>query len=123
MPEKTLKAENGEIVLTFDDIAAMERLRRQPAFSVIKNNIILGGSTVKSNVIRNIASKYVGFVSGLTMEEDNYLEFYYDKVMVDAENYDYTITDEAWATIEAEIGVSQASILKDIDYTRAGLTD
>jgi len=122
MPEKTLKAENGEIVLTFDDIAAMERLRRQPAFSVIKNNIILGGSTVKSNVIRNTASKYDGFINGLTMEEDNYFEFHYDEILADAENYDYTISDETWAMLEKEMGSEFVSILKTIDYEKAGLT-
>ena len=122
MPEKTLKAENGEIVLTFDDIAAMEHLRRQPAFSVIKNNIILGGSTVKSNVIRNTASKYDGFINGLTMEEDNYFEFHYDEILADAENYDYTISDETWAMLEKEMGSEFVSILKTIDYEKAGLT-
>ena len=122
-PAQTLKAENGEIVLTFDDIAAMERLRRQAAFSVIKNNIILGGSTIKSNVITNTGGdKYKGLLRDVTMEEDNYLEFDYDKIMADAENYNYNISDETWAMLESEMGSEFVSILKTIDYEKAGLT-
>ena len=121
---QTLKAENGEIVLTFDDIAAMERLRRQAAFSVIKNNIILGGSTIKSNVITNTGGdKYKGLLKDVTMEEDNYLEFYYDKILADADNYDYTISDETWAMLESKMGAEFVSILKNIDYEETGLTD
>ena len=89
---------------------------------MIKNNIILGGSTVKSNVIRNTASKYDGFINGLTMEEDNYFEFHYDEILADAENYDYTISDETWAMLEKEMGSEFVSILKTIDYEKAGLT-
>ena len=67
---------------------------------------------------------YILLLNGksVTIKEDNFFEFDYDKIMVDAENGDYTITDEAWARIESEIGAYCTSILKDIDYTRAGLT-
>jgi len=121
-PEQILRAENGEIVLTFDDIAAMERLRRQPAFSVIMNNLILGGSTNVDNVITNSIGTAKGLIKDVTIKENNYFEFDYDKIMKDAENFNYEISDENWATIEAEMGKEFVSILKGIDYERAGLT-
>jgi len=121
-PAQTLKAENGEIVLTFDDIATLERLRRQPAFSVIMNNLILGGSTNVDNVITNSIGTAKGLIKDVTIKENNYFEFDYDKIMKDAENFDYEISDENWATIEAKMGKEFVSILKGIDYEKAGLT-
>ena len=123
MPEKRVTAQDGQgITLTLDDISAMERLTRQPAFSVISNNIILGGSSDPDKVITNTAGSYEGIIKDVTLKENNFFEFDYDKIMVDAENHNYTITDEAWARIEKEIGTNATSVLKDIDYTRAGLT-
>jgi len=113
--------ENGQIVLTFDDIAAMERVRRQPAYSVIKGNLLLGGSTNPDNVITNAAINYKGFID-LTLKEDNYFEFYYDKIMADAENYDYTISEENWSMLEGKMGKEFVTILKGINYEKAGLT-
>ena len=120
--EQTLKAENGEIVLTFDDLAAMERLRRQPAFSVIMNNLILGGSSDPKNILTNAAENYKGLIKDVTIKEKNYFEFYYEKIMADADNYDYTISDENWAMLEEKMGKEFVAILKGIDYERAGLT-
>ena len=123
MPEKRVVAQNGEgITLTLDDISAMERLGRQPAFCIITNNILLGGSSNPDNVITNNAANKNGLIKDVTMKENNFFEFDYDKIMVDAENHDYTITDEAWARIESELGADTTAILKDIDYTRAGPT-
>ena len=123
MPEKRVTAQDGQgITLTLDDISAMERLTRQPAFCVISNNILLGGSSDPSKVITNTAGSYKGVIKDVTLKENNFFEFDYDKIMVDAENYNYTITDEAWARIESELGANCTAILKDIDYTRAGLT-
>jgi len=123
MPEKRVSAKDGQgITLTFDDISAMERLARQPAFSAIWNNILLGGSTNKNNLITNSAASFKGLIKDVTYKQDNFFEFDYDKIMVDAENGDYRITDEAWARIEKELGTNATSVLKDIDYTRAGLT-
>ena len=121
-PAQTLKAENGEIVLTFDDIAAMERLRRQPAFSVIMNNLILGGSTNSNNVITNSAGSYKGLIKDVTIKENNYFEFDYDKIMADAENYNYRISDETWTMLEGKMGKEFVAILKGIDYEKTGLT-
>jgi hypothetical protein len=119
---QTLKAQNGQITLTYDDIAAMERLRRQPAYSVIKNNLILGGSSNPDNVITNASQAYLGSIKDVTIKDSNYFEFYYDKIMTDAENYDYTISEETWDMLKSEMGSAFVSSLKDIDYKKAGLT-
>ena len=123
MAARKVIAANGEgVTLSYDDISAMERLGRQPANSAIFNNIILGGSANPNNVITNNAADNKGFIKEVTYKADNFFEFEYEKIMVDADNYDYTITDEAWATIEAEIGADCTAILKGIDYNSAGLT-
>jgi hypothetical protein len=120
--EQILKAQNGQITLTFDDIAAMERLRRQAAFSVIKNNLILGGSSNPDNVITNGAESYKALLKDVTLKDGNYFEFYYDKIMADAENCDYTISDEVWDMIKSEMGADFVNLLKPLDYKKAGLT-
>ena len=122
--EQTLTPENGQITVTYDDIAAMERLRRQPAFSIIKNNVLLGGSTEEKNVITNNAvdSNYKGVIRGLTLQENNYLEFNYNSIMNDADNYDYRISDENWELIASAVETEYVEIMKGIDYNKAGLT-
>jgi hypothetical protein len=122
MPEKILRAEGGQITLTFDDLAAIERLRRQPAFSVINNNLILGGSVDTNNVITNGADTYTAFLPDVTSKENNYFEYDYNKILADAENYNYKISDETWAMLEGEMGKEFVDILKDIDYEKTGLT-
>ena len=119
---QTLTAEKGFIVLTFDDIAAMERLRRQPAFSAIKDNLILGGSTDPENVITNNAEDYKGLLKDVTIKENNYFEFDYNKIMADAENYNYDISDDTWAMLTNEMGAEAVNALKKFDYKKAGLT-
>jgi hypothetical protein len=122
MPEKILRAEGGQITLTFDDLAAIERLRRQPAFSVINNNLILGGSTDTNNVITNGADTYTAFLPDVTSKENNYFEYDYNKILADADNHNYKISDETWAMLEGEMGKEFVDILKDIDYEKTGLT-
>lgn len=122
MEEKVLTPENGKITVTYDDISAMERLRRQPAFSVIMNNLILGGSTNVNNVITNSAGTYKGLIKDVTIKENNYFEFDYDKIMADAENFNYDISEETWNMIEEKMGKDFVTILKQLDYKKAGLT-
>jgi hypothetical protein len=100
----------------------MERLRRQPAFSVMKNNLILGGSSKQENVITNGAAKYLGLVKDVTLNDNNHFEFYYEKILADADNYDYSISDDVWAMLKSEMGTDFVNSLKDLDYKKAGLT-
>jgi hypothetical protein len=119
---QTLKAQNGQITLTYDDIVAMERLRRQPAFSVIKNNLILGGSTNPDNVITSGAANYQGLIKDVTLKDNNYFEFNYKEIMADADNYNYDISDDVWAKLKSEMGNDFVNSLKSIDYKKAGPT-
>jgi len=82
----------------------------------------LGGSTNPDNVITNSALSNKGFIKGLTLKEDNYFEFDYDKIMADAENFNYDISEETWDMIEKEMGSEFVNILKKLDYKKAGLT-
>ncbi len=119
--------------LRYEDVAAMERIRRQPAYSLIKNNLILGGSTNADNVITHSGKDYFGMLDK-TDEVNNYLSFTYSDIMADAKNYDYTISDENWEAIRNntaywnEQGATADEVdefidwLKTIDYTKAGLT-
>ena len=100
----------------------MERLRRQPAFCVIMNNLILGGSSDSDKVITNSAESYTGIIKDVTLKENNYFEFDYDKIMADAENFNYDISEETWDMIEKEMGSEFVNILKKLDYKKAGLT-
>ena len=117
-----MEAENGQIVITYDDIVAIERLRRQPAFSVIKNNLILGGSTNPDNVITSGAANYQGLIKDVTLKDNNYFEFNYEEIMADAENYNYDISDDVWAKLKSEMGADFVNSLKSIDYKKAGPT-
>ena len=42
--------------------------------------------------------------------------------MADAENFDYTISEETWTMLENEMGKEFVALLKGIDYEKAGLT-
>ena len=120
----TLTPTDGKIMVSYDDIVSIERLRRQPAFNVIKNNLILGGSTELENVITSSTqTNKTMMIKGLTLKEDNYFEFDYKKIIEGADDYSYEISDEVWSNIASEMGTEFVSILKTIDYQKAGLTD
>ena len=118
----TLTPVDGKIMVSYDDIAAVERLGRQVAFNVAKNNLVLGGSTEYGNIMLPWSTDKMYFKDH-TLIEDNYFEFYHKNIVDDAENYSYKISDEAWSTIASEMGTEFVSILKTIDYEKAGLTD
>ena len=119
-----LEAKNGQIVVPYDDIVSIERLGRQAAFNVIKNNLILGGSTNTANIITSPADGNTKmFIKGLMLKDDNYFEFEYKKIIADADNYTYNISDEAWSVITDKMGTEFTAILKTIDCEKAGLTD
>ena len=101
--------EDGEITLTYEEIAAMERFRRQPACCVIRDNVLLGGTpTVEGGLFTEIADpakiitdnckKAYGYVS-TSHVADNWFEYLYATVMPNAEQQDYTLTDAAWQSI------------------------
>ncbi len=126
MPERTLVASNGRgFTVTLDDIAAMERLERQPAFAFISNNLILGGlregdtlDDVITNDVRNRG--YAGFIEGMEAVYNNYYQYDYSDVMPNIKDYNYTIPESAWNDISSEMNAAYVRILQEIDYTRMG---
>ncbi len=122
---KTVTAQDGNgITLTYYEIAAMERLARQPAFCVISNNILLGGSDNKSLVITNSAANYCGTIKNTENISNNFFEFSYQSVMPYfdpvSETYLYDINEEAWAEIAEFFGENEGSDLKILEKV-AGL--
>lgn len=124
MPERTLTAENGYgFAVTYDDIAAMERLERQPAFSFISNNLVLGGlkpNDTIDDVITNGVEEYKGYVEGTSEIYNNYHKYNYSSIMPNISKGDYTIPKEAWDSIAQETSTSFVRILAAIDYTGMG---
>ena len=116
--------EDGSITLYYEEIAAMERARRAPQYSVVSNNIILGSSpqyetrsgklypidasdpsavitdTCVSKSIRDREITARGYVP-TTAVENNYMRYDYSQMMPGAYTFDYTMPDAAWDTIRA----------------------
>ena len=125
-PEVRRPDADGKITLTYEEIAAMERFRRQPSISVIQDNVILGGRATMENgqyteisdeerIITNGAKNYLGY-NDTTLIRNNYLHYVYDDVMADADVHDYYILESAYAAIEAaltEDGYAFVSKLSD----------
>ena len=114
---------DGSITLTYEEIAAMERARRSPQYSVVMNNVVLGSSPmyVKSgssnypinvsnpaNVVTQTcvsASLLVAEVSArgfvpTTYVGNNFMAFDYREIMPEAYYFYYDITDDGWDMIE-----------------------
>ena len=122
MPERTAVAENGEgITLTYSELSAVDRVSRQPAFNCIKNNIVLGGSEDPEKRITNNAEKFLG-VLRLTDKTDNFMNYDYNEILEDADNFDYTVKDSAWERMEKEMGKDFVEEMKKFDYSKVGPT-
>ena len=105
--------EDGEITLTYEEIAAMERLRRQPAYCVIMNNVVLGGTPMKnidgsfgdSSSLVNVAavltdgcSNYIGYVPTAWVE-NNFYYYYYLDIVPGADEFEYDLVPGMWESI------------------------
>ena len=123
MPAHTVEVENESLTMTYEEIAAFERMQRQPAYNIIKNNIILGGSEDSSKVITYSPGDYPGIRTELTTRENNFFEFDYNKVLENADEYDYTIKKEALSRMKNEMGDAFVSIIKELDKEKIGLTE
>ncbi len=121
--------DTGRITLTYEEIAAMERFRRQPSVSVIENNVLLGGRATygldgrytttsdPSMIITNSAATYFGYNETASIK-DNYFNYLPDEVLEDPKAYEYLIKDSAREAIQAvlsEDGYACADRLKDWD--------
>ena len=117
--------EDGSVTLTYEEVAAMERARRAPQYSVVMNNIVLGSSPVykkdsgsannypinlsnpPSVVTQTCVSATLlaaevsarGFVP-TTYVGNNFMAFDYRDIMPEAYYFYYEITDYGWDMIE-----------------------
>ena len=118
VPDRHFTVE-GEFTLTFEEIASMERARRAPMYSVVKNNVILGGTPIYKEVagkfeipenaepnraafITTSSDSYQGFYKTL-MNENNFMSYEYEDITPGVLNksFDYSISDDAWELIMA----------------------
>ncbi|MBO7762208.1 MAG: right-handed parallel beta-helix repeat-containing protein, partial [Clostridia bacterium] len=124
--------EDGSITLTYEELAAMERFRRQPAVCVITDNVLLGGTPTKVNneftkisnpaqiVVDGVAS-YSHYVP-TSLVEGNYFEYIYDDVLYDAEGYNYDFLPGALESIAEVLGETGFEIISSTDWVQAGVT-
>ena len=153
VPEHIHEARNedGSITLTYEEIAAMERARRAPQYSVVSDNIILGSSPKyekgaggklypidepnPSSVITNttVSASYVKNevqARGLmitTEIKDNYMVYDYSAMMPNAYTFSYEMTDAAWDGIRASntVDADVVEVLKGLStslYEKCGPT-
>ena len=139
--------ESGEVTLAYEEIAAMERLRRAPAFCVIKNNVLLGGTPLMDEERKNrigdvdyaqmindgpasegyvkndqwLRRRALGYIP-TSDEQYNFLRYEYEKVMADPRHFDYHILPEAAAEIAATLDPAEAEAVLSLDYEKTGPT-
>jgi hypothetical protein len=123
-PERVVTAQNGKgYSLTYEEIAAAERLWRQAAMTVISYNLILGASDNLDDVIRNGYKNYLGYLDNTSYIEKNYTREDALSIIPGLLEYDYTISEEALAELEDIMGPAFAAIVGDVDYTNMGIVD
>ena len=120
--------DDGSITLTYEEIAAMERARRAPQYSVVSNNIVLGSSPKyeegwkdgkktlfpidESDPAAVVTNTTVGITTrnkevqarGLmitTEVKDNFMVYDYSLMMPGAYTFNYSMTDAAWEGIRS----------------------
>ena len=124
--------EDGSITLTYEELAAMERFRRQPAVCVVSDNVLLGGTPTTENgafteisnpklIVTNSAQGYQGFVS-TTLVENNYFEYLYGELIFDAENHQYDLLPGALEAIQEVLSDDGYAMVESIDWRAAGLS-
>ena len=120
----TERNEDGSITLTYEEIAAMERARRAPMYSVVMNNVVLGSSPkyvrdsygsnvypIDENSIPSVVTQTCVPVATLQKEVGgrgfvpttyvgyNFMRYDYRDIMPEAYYFYYNITDEGWDMI------------------------
>ena len=124
--------EEGEITLYYEEMAAMERFRRQPAVCVISDNVLLGGRATMENgrytdlsdegkIVTNDAANYLGYVD-TTLIENNFFRYDYRTVIDGIDDYVYYFLPEVKADIEAAVSEEGYALLESIDFERMGVT-
>ena len=151
IPGRTLIVpEDGKVTLTYEEIGAMERLRRAPAFCVIENNVLLGGTPLmddKKNIIGDVNEELMindaavkeGYIDKKTggwshvarprlgyrktsLEAYNFLRYDYNSVMEDPRSCDYRLRKEILADLAKTLEPAEYEAVVSLDATRTGPT-
>ncbi|MBO7763057.1 MAG: right-handed parallel beta-helix repeat-containing protein [Clostridia bacterium] len=123
---------DGSITLTYEELAAMERFRRQPAVCVIKDNVLLGGTPTYEGgkftttaqpdlIVTDGAGGYHGYVP-TSLVESNFFEYLYEEIVYDADNYEYDLLPGAYDAIREVLSEEGYAMIESIDWTAAGLS-
>ncbi|MBO7761362.1 MAG: right-handed parallel beta-helix repeat-containing protein [Clostridia bacterium] len=124
--------DDGSITLTYEELAAVERFRRQPAACVISDNILLGGTPTyeggkytttsdPSMIITDGVDSYQGYVP-TALVENNFFEYLYDEILFDAEEYQYDLLPGALEAFEEVLSKDGYAMIESIDWRAAGLS-
>jgi hypothetical protein len=140
--------EDGAVTLTYEELGAMERIRRAPAFCVIENNVMLGGTPQMDeakNVIGDVdialmldddavRDSYVDKESGekvrrvslgyrpTALEAKNFFRSDFASVVTDARACDYRFREEILPELAATLEPAEYEALVTLDATRTGPT-
>ena len=139
--------EDGSYTLTYEEVAAMERSRRAPQYSVVSNNVILGSTPIyesqaggyvstgivdRTRVVTDTAGagNYRGYIP-TTDVINNFMHYMIDEIAPYAEyDFDYTISDESWDYIAAvalddpalTVTAEALAALQKLDAEKTGVT-
>ena len=141
--------ESGEITLTYEEIGAMERLRRAPAYCVVMNNVLLGGTpfmnaerTERTGDVNPVIMINDGAIEDwhynpktdvwgprprlgytpTTLQSHNYLRYEYNKVMQGARGCNYRLRADVIDEIAATLEECERDAVLGLDANLTGPT-
>ena len=141
--------ESGEITLTYEELGAMERLRRAPAYCVVMNNILLGGTpfmnaerTERTGDVNPVIMMNDGAIEDwhynpktdvwgprprlgytpTTLQSHNYLRYEYNKVMQGARGCNYRLRADVIDEIAATLEACERDAVLGLDANLTGPT-
>ncbi len=139
----TLVDGEWKITLSYEEIAAIEKMERAPGNCVIKDNIILGGTPAQLennskpmdednpavgndlNVVQTIS---VGTGTGVdtrgsTMIDNNFMYFTYEDIIPGAIEREYEICDYGWDLIRDAMDEDFVAMFEKLDQYKCGMSD
>ncbi len=139
--------EDGKVTLTYEELGSMERLRRAPAFCVIQNNILLGGTPYmdeQKNITGDVnpaamindgaenewyvnkegewgPRKRLGYAP-TSLESHNFLRYDFTAVMQDARACNYTLRKDILKELAETLEPAEYEAVTGLDATHTGPT-
>ncbi len=132
-----------QVTLTYEEVAAIEKMERAPGNCVVNNNVILGGTPAQLennskpmdennpavgndlDVVQTIA---VGTGTGVdtrgsTMIENNFMYFNYEDIIPGAVDREYEICDYGWGLIRESMDEDFVAMIEKLDQYKYGMSD